>query len=83
MIGYYLGMFLIALGSAFCLRETLNQWRKAENISEQIEAHLLDEHKQLRDREAEHRAYAVLCLCGSGALALINIIAGGIVWACG
>lgn len=75
MIGYYAGMALIAVVSVLCLREALTQWRKAEALSEQTD-------KQLQGREAECQSYALGWLVISGAFALLDIIAGGIVWAC-
>lgn len=88
MIGLYVGMFLIGLGSVLCLWEAIRQWCKGEALASREEfVDSLHENRQrkppIREAEEKHRAYALCCLVASIILALIDIIVGGIVWACG
>jgi hypothetical protein len=73
MIGYYLGMALMTVISVLCLREAHTQWRRANT---------LEQNDSASSTVHEARGWAIACLLASGAFALIDIIAGGIVWAC-
>lgn len=84
MIGLYAGMLLIGIGSALCLWQAVAQWFKGEALAESApETQTRDVLRRCSDKEEKRRAYALGCLVASAALALVDIIVGGIVAACG
>jgi hypothetical protein len=74
MIGYYLGMTLLTVISVLCLRESHTQWRRADTLAQ---------NDATPSTVNDARGWAVVCLLASGTFALLDIIAGGIVWAIG
>lgn len=80
----YAGLMMIAILFWVCLWESFKQWRKAEQFQKDG-AEVGDQRvfQHLGTFERTSRDYAAACLIAAAIAALIEIIAGGIIWTFG
>ena len=80
----YTGLMMIAILFWICLWESFRQWRKAEQFQKDgTEAEDRRGFYDIGTFERTSRDYATACLIAAAIAALIEIIAGGIIWSCG
>lgn len=84
----YAGLLMVAVVFALCLWQALVQWFKGEKAQREYMALAHEEDRRKNGRAIEQleessRAYALGCLVAAGIAAAVEIIVGGIVWACG
>ena len=85
----YTGLLMVTVIFVFCLGQSLKQWHKGEMLQrEQIqnadsESGRYPRHTQLGSLEQDCRGYALACLIAAAIAAIVELIAGGIIWAYG
>ena len=85
MIICYVGLAMVALLFLLCLRHGFYQWHKAEKLQRDGMQPNVDSNMAHHWRIVEEhcRTFAFFYFIGAACCALVEIIAGGVIWACG
>lgn len=88
MLFCYAGLMFVGVIFGVCLWQSGVQWFKAEKAQLDWKNLVHDEDRRkngnaLQTVERDSRAYALACLIAAGVAAAVELIAGGIVYACG
>jgi hypothetical protein len=79
----YAGLVMVGVIFLLCLWQSLKQWYKGERFQARRAIPAQSDKQNLERLEHECRAYSVACLIAASVAAVVELIAGGIVWGCG